>query len=154
MTVNYLILHPSNFITSAWSGGKTTQMIIYPTSSSYKNLDFKFRISSATVETDQSVFTILPDIHRFITPLNGLLSLKHDEMNEILLNPFDIYEFPGDIETISHGKVQDFNLMLAKGVKGSLKKIQIDHSLSLTICLLYTSPSPRDRTRSRMPSSA
>ena len=27
-------------------------------------------------------------------------------------------------------------------------------SLNLTICLLYTSPSPRDRTRSRMPSSA
>ena len=25
---------------------------------------------------------------------------------------------------------------------------------SITICLLYTSPSPRDRTRSRMPSSA
>ena len=25
---------------------------------------------------------------------------------------------------------------------------------NLTICLLYTSPSPRDRTRSRMPSSA
>ena len=24
----------------------------------------------------------------------------------------------------------------------------------MTICLLYTSPSPRDRTRSRMPSSA
>eukprot|EP00657_Telonema_sp_P-1_P005317 TRINITY_DN225_c0_g1_i23.p1 TRINITY_DN225_c0_g1~~TRINITY_DN225_c0_g1_i23.p1 ORF type:complete len:356 (-),score=96.35 TRINITY_DN225_c0_g1_i23:23-1090(-) len=28
------------------------------------------------------------------------------------------------------------------------------HSLPLDICLLYTSPSPRDRTRSRMPSSA
>eukprot|EP00657_Telonema_sp_P-1_P010938 TRINITY_DN5639_c0_g1_i2.p1 TRINITY_DN5639_c0_g1~~TRINITY_DN5639_c0_g1_i2.p1 ORF type:complete len:144 (-),score=39.37 TRINITY_DN5639_c0_g1_i2:82-513(-) len=26
--------------------------------------------------------------------------------------------------------------------------------LNITICLLYTSPSPRDRTRSRMPSSA
>ena len=26
--------------------------------------------------------------------------------------------------------------------------------LSTTVCLLYTSPSPRDRTRSRMPSSA
>ena len=26
--------------------------------------------------------------------------------------------------------------------------------LELNICLLYTSPSPRDRTRSRMPSSA
>ena len=29
--------------------------------------------------------------------------------------------------------------------------LSIDHHLS---CLLYTSPSPRDRTRSRMPSSA
>ena len=27
-------------------------------------------------------------------------------------------------------------------------------SASFTVCLLYTSPSPRDRTRSRMPSSA
>ena len=30
----------------------------------------------------------------------------------------------------------------------------ISISGSTTICLLYTSPSPRDRTRSRMPSSA
>ena len=29
-----------------------------------------------------------------------------------------------------------------------------DFLQQLTICLLYTSPSPRDRTRSRMPSSA
>ena len=35
-----------------------------------------------------------------------------------------------------------------------LKDLVID-ALELTItCLLYTSPSPRDRTRSRMPSSA
>ena len=35
--------------------------------------------------------------------------------------------------------------------------IRFGHSLGVTwgyICLLYTSPSPRDRTRSRMPSSA
>ena len=30
----------------------------------------------------------------------------------------------------------------------------IDHYKALYLCLLYTSPSPRDRTRSRMPSSA
>ena len=29
-----------------------------------------------------------------------------------------------------------------------------EHRLPTMICLLYTSPSPRDRTRSRMPSSA
>ena len=28
------------------------------------------------------------------------------------------------------------------------------HALGYKVCLLYTSPSPRDRTRSRMPSSA
>ena len=31
---------------------------------------------------------------------------------------------------------------------------QSDGSKPVTLCLLYTSPSPRDRTRSRMPSSA
>ena len=30
----------------------------------------------------------------------------------------------------------------------------VDHGAQGGICLLYTSPSPRDRTRSRMPSSA
>ena len=31
---------------------------------------------------------------------------------------------------------------------------ELDEAPMLYICLLYTSPSPRDRTRSRMPSSA
>ena len=33
-------------------------------------------------------------------------------------------------------------------------KLDIDDQADKSICLLYTSPSPRDRTRSRMPSSA
>ena len=33
-------------------------------------------------------------------------------------------------------------------------KMRCPNSRWVTICLLYTSPSPRDRTRSRMPSSA
>ena len=32
--------------------------------------------------------------------------------------------------------------------------INIPDTVGFTTCLLYTSPSPRDRTRSRMPSSA
>ena len=34
------------------------------------------------------------------------------------------------------------------------KDLNILEELQYKICLLYTSPSPRDRTRSRMPSSA
>ena len=47
------------------------------------------------------------------------------------------------------------------GTYGASKVIQVadysggaDASAYANICLLYTSPSPRDRTRSRMPSSA
>ena len=41
------------------------------------------------------------------------------------------------------------------GLKRIKNKTKTDFTLALdTPCLLYTSPSPRDRTRSRMPSSA
>ena len=36
----------------------------------------------------------------------------------------------------------------------SRSRVSLKDQNGLTICLLYTSPSPRDRTRSRMPSSA
>ena len=40
--------------------------------------------------------------------------------------------------------------------RGDVRVSTVEHGLSAlyAICLLYTSPSPRDRTRSRMPSSA
>ena len=46
--------------------------------------------------------------------------------------------------------------MSAAGYNESLDKLAtvVNKHLRLSICLLYTSPSPRDRTRSRMPSSA
>ena len=47
-----------------------------------------------------------------------------------------------------HGKVQVANVHAAEPFK-----VQQVHVTDV-VCLLYTSPSPRDRTRSRMPSSA
>ena len=44
-----------------------------------------------------------------------------------------------------------YNIFLIRGKKTAL--IDTSH-LKFKDCLLYTSPSPRDRTRSRMPSSA
>ena len=43
--------------------------------------------------------------------------------------------------------------LLLMDEKGEIKKI-VSKEYELYFCLLYTSPSPRDRTRSRMPSSA
>ena len=39
-------------------------------------------------------------------------------------------------------------------VKQILRNLSADDRVKIMACLLYTSPSPRDRTRSRMPSSA
>ena len=49
-------------------------------------------------------------------------------------------------------------ILTAKGkafcAGADLKEIAAGNAAGLSTCLLYTSPSPRDRTRSRMPSSA
>ena len=47
---------------------------------------------------------------------------------------------------IGYGKAREVPLAIQKAVENARK--------DLIRCLLYTSPSPRDRTRSRMPSSA
>ena len=41
-----------------------------------------------------------------------------------------------------------------KSIETALKIYRLDNYVYPSTCLLYTSPSPRDRTRSRMPSSA
>ena len=46
-------------------------------------------------------------------------------------------------------------IMMAYGFQGSLLGVRaVQEEFSLTACLLYTSPSPRDVEESRMPSSA
>ena len=61
--------------------------------------------------------------------------------------------------------IQDFTIQASNEEKAILSKLKevkrLDHFVERDqevihnlICLLYTSPSPRDRTRSRMPSSA
>ena len=56
-------------------------------------------------------------------------------------------QFP-DIEN----QVKAYQLFVEAWENGEIAKS--DKTDKFEICLLYTSPSPRDRTRSRMPSSA
>ena len=56
---------------------------------------------------------------------------------------------------IGGGGVNAINRMIEVGLKGvEFIAVNTDAQALLMSCLLYTSPSPRDRTRSRMPSSA
>ncbi len=120
------ILHltKKDYKTSAWSGGTTTELFIWPENASYAAREFAVRISSATVELPESDFTPLPGVQRFITPLQGGFTLSHGDGAPIVMEPLDEpYGFSGGEETHCVGTATDFNLML-KGVPGSMEILQ------------------------------
>ena len=105
----------TNYSTSAWSGGATTEIQIMPEGSRYADRDFLWRLSSATVEVEESTFTALPDYDRLIMMLEGEMDLCHNNGPWIHLAEFVPHAFDGGDETLSRGRVTDFNLMLRKG---------------------------------------
>lgn len=119
------VIKKDEYHTSMWSGGSTTEMFIYPEKSSYKNKDFLFRISSATVKEEKTVFTKLEGIKREIVLLEGDMSLAHDGVEKVLLMPYEPYIFEGGQNTTSKGKAIDFNLMY-QGCRVSLEVINKD----------------------------
>ena len=114
-------LTAADFRSSTWSGGTTTELYLYPEHGSYAARDFLFRISSATVDLEESDFTPLPGVERYITPLRGSFTLTHPGMPPVVLPALATpYGFSGGIATHCVGKATDFNLML-KGVDGEMR---------------------------------
>jgi environmental stress-induced protein Ves len=118
-------INSKNLISKKWAGGTTKELFIYPKSSKYELRNFDFRISSATVELEESDFTFLPKYHRILMVLEGSLDIIHKNHHSIHLDEFDIDEFNGAWETKSKGKVTDFNLMTSSKCSGKVccKKI-------------------------------
>lgn len=119
--MNIRHLTARDFRASAWSGGTTTELFLYPQDGSYAARNFQLRISSATVELEESDFTELPGVERYITPLEGSFTLTHPGMEPVVLGPLAVpYRFSGEIPTHCVGKATDFNLML-KGCRGNMQ---------------------------------
>ncbi|KQU20785.1 hypothetical protein ASG65_22870 [Bacillus sp. Leaf13] len=129
--MSYLLklIRKSEQITSLWSGGKTTQLAIYPENGDYSKRDFKWRLSTADVEVDESLFTHLPGIQRIIMILDGEMLLQHKGKHHVHLKPFEQDRFDGGWTTRSIGRVTDFNLMLAEGCEGDLNMIHINSGI-------------------------
>ncbi len=126
MSVKFRHLLPADYVVSEWSGGKTTQLAIYPGGSVYAERKFTWRLSSATVQLESSDFTPLPDYERLISVLRGQMRLRHGDGCEIVLSPYEIHPFDGAVPTRSKGRCTDFNLMLRKGMCcGSLGAIKL-----------------------------
>ncbi len=110
-----------------WSGGTTTELFIYPEGATYEDRNFKFRLSTATVETNTSEFTPLKGIKRTLMVLHGQLKLKHEGQYEKELSLLQKDQFDGGWNTSSEGICVDFNLMCRGTTEGfvvgfSLKK--------------------------------
>lgn len=102
-----------DYTVGRWSGGETTQMYIYPPGSDYARRQFMVRISSARVEVQESDFTPLEGVLRYITPLEGGFTLSHRGKEPKEMKPLDPpYCFEGGWATHCVGKAVDFNLML------------------------------------------
>ena len=77
--------------------------------------------------------------------------LRKKAQSERLLIPDDVLEY---IATVVSSNIRELEGALIRvSAFASLNRSTLDMSLAQT-CLLYTSPSPRDRQKSRMPSSA
>lgn len=119
------IIRKSDLVTSNWSGGTTTQLAIHPKNADYSNRVFNWRLSTATVEVDESNFTPLPDTTRLIMSLSGDLELIHENHHSCRLKPFEVDSFDGAWSTKSIGKVTDFNLMLKGEYKGDIYALSL-----------------------------
>jgi environmental stress-induced protein Ves len=119
---------------SRWTGGTTTELFIFPSTASYKKIDFDFRISTATIEVDKSTFTSLKGVQRTLMVLEGSLELHHENHHAIILKPFQKDSFMGDWQTISRGQAVDFNLMLRDSkLSEHVEAISIKQNNSITL---------------------
>lgn len=137
------IIKPSKQKTTNWSGGLTTELFIYPEGSSYSKRNFDFRLSTATVEIETSVFTPLPHVQRTLMVLEGQMELNHKGHHSTVLGPLDVDKFDGGWETSSKGTCVDFNLMCLNETKGTVEGIDLGITEALDIacegshCFVY-----------------
>ena len=118
-----------NMPVSSWSGGTTTEITIYPEGASYAARDFIFRISTASVEIEESDFTALEGFFRAIASLEGELLLSHTlhcgEIKKRILPLDTVHFFDGGIPTHCVGKARDLNLITKLGAaEGDLSFVE------------------------------
>jgi environmental stress-induced protein Ves len=119
------IIRKEEYRKTSWRCGNTTEIFLSPEDGDYARRHFDYRVSSATLETEESVFTPLPGITRVIMPLENTMVLVHGQDEKVMLAPYQAYHFNGETVTKGIGMNRDFNLMMNHGCKGHVEVITI-----------------------------
>ncbi|MGN0718278.1 MAG: HutD family protein [Anaerovoracaceae bacterium] len=118
--MKYQLIKKDAYKTSRWTGGETREMAIWPAGSRYLERNFVWRLSSATVEQEESDFSSLPDYDRVLMVLEGEVVLSHEGQRVARLKALEQDRFDGAYKTHSFGRITDYNLMVRKGNEGYL----------------------------------
>lgn len=117
-SMNVKLIRKERLQTNRWAGGTTTELAIYPQGADYGKRDFIWRVSSATVDDEESEFTRLDGVERILMILDGEIWLRHDDSDETHLARYDQTRFRGERKTTSRGRATDFNLMMKGAAHG------------------------------------
>ena len=94
---------------------------------------------------------IIPEEIIQLTPENLIENLKSTVANMTAISLAS--ELPNSL-SVPHMMMGCFKDLLSLGLATDYKFKELEEALKAKACLLYTSPSPRDKRQSRMPSSA
>ncbi len=131
-----LIIHPLNSSkTISWASGTSTELFVYPPDGDFQTRTFDYRISTATVEVEETNFSDFSGLTRILLILKGKLTLIHEGRYSKELYTFDQDRFDGSWITKSKGKVQDFNVMFNENYDASVLHLALQANKSLEIAL-------------------
>ena len=131
-----LVIHPiSSSKTISWASGTSTELFVFPPEGNFQTRAFDFRISTATVEAEETNFSDFSGLTRILLILKGKLTLIHEGRYSKELYTFDQDRFDGSWITKSKGKVQDFNVMFNENYDASVLHLALQANKSLEIAL-------------------
>ncbi|KXT78051.1 HutD family protein [Streptococcus sp. DD13] len=121
-TIQHLI--PRDYHESNWSGGKTRELYLYPPDGDYKERQFDFRLSTASIEVAESHFTPLHGFQRILMTLDQEILLENRKTSQYTRLPaYQTYHFDGGDPMSSKGQCHDFNLIYRPNYLGEMKSI-------------------------------
>ncbi len=121
-----------DFKTSEWSGGTTTEVLIIPEDSDVGQRNFDIRVSTATCELKESVFSDYSGYKRYIAPVDGELELNVNG-RKVLLSPYEVLEFSGSDDVTGYSVVRDYNLIIREGVAAEMISQELSDVMSITL---------------------
>ena len=135
------------------------------TSLSGKARDKLMKVSTATISTalfkvglkNQFIQDVRPVSPKPRNMVGQAYTLRYIPAREDL-NPLSVFQDPAHPQRVGVEEIPPGHVMIIDSRKdaraASAGSILVTRMMKRGVCLLYTSPSPRDRQKSRMPSSA